>query len=281
MESSSRAEQATKVDIYTSNIVFIVAGTMAALFNVLEMALILKYKIKTNFQKALFSLAVADELSGLLFLAGGIVGELTRQQYITTNTVLTVLLMMISPASTILSTCHVLLIAFDRFYAVYFPLRCHVMPKSRINCLIALIWVISSIILTVFLAVVLKYKAVITMLTMTYGFLLASGCLIGISYTLIAAKMSRCILNKNIGTVSSSMSRIQNRVLANATIITVCFIACYYPIAIMMLSKTVDGIGIGASIHSFNCVFNPIIYSVSLLSRSRLQHRRTEATLST
>ena len=262
-------------------IVPISVGLMIQFLNFIEIYhLIKKSQRKTPFEIILLSLAFADFLAGTSALLLGIGRLLYLPPSTAKSDVLHILFIAvdsITAFSVTVSLGHVLLIAIERFAAVYFPIhhRVFVSTKKISWTIITLMWMVSAALLLVYF---FQFKTclisgLITVLLLTV-FLV-------IIYGLIARKI---ILNKRQQNRSVQLhnqghgNKIQRLVIINSGIIVACFIFCSFPWVILIMLKLLKGWEIEKDQFEYhftyftvvlNSLLDPLIYFLVSYCRRR------------
>ena len=219
-------------------------GFTTVLINLIQaVVLIKKSSRKSPFEIILLSLAFADLFSGAGALLIGTVDLLHLLQS-TVKSGLVAILGFSGPIiiafSVWTSLLHVLLIAIERFTAVYFPLYHRIFISKRRNStfIISVVWTISVVVVPVYY---FRYKiCVITGLISSW---LLIGFLI-IIYGLIARKVT--LNNKQQARSgepndSQHSSKTQSLVVMNSGILIVSFILCSSPWVVLTTRNLLDG----------------------------------------
>ena len=228
-------------------VVPISVGLIIQFLNFLEICLLIKKSQRKNpFEIILLSLAFADLLAGTDTLLLGTVRSLYLLFLTAMSDMLDTLGIIadsITAFSVLVSLSHILIIAIERFAAVYFPIHYRVFVSTRkISWItITFMWIASAA-----LQLVYFFQFETYLISSLVAVLLLTGFLVMI-YGLIARKI---VLNKRQQNRSGQLhgqghgNKIQRLVLINAGIIVACFILCSSPWVIVAILKLLKGVRI-------------------------------------
>ena len=249
-------------------ITLISTGIMTQFLNFIELWLLIKKsERKSPFEIILLSLAFADFLTGTGALFLGTADSLY--------------LFMIADIITVLgiaaSFIHVLLIAIERFVAVYFPIHHSVFVFKRQTSLITITlgWIVS---VTSVLVYTFQFKAYLIFALILV--LVLTGLLVVI-YGLIMRKIvlnNRQQIFPGESQARGRRNKIQRLVVINSGIIAACSIFCSSPWVILTILRLLKGvnierfqIGYRFTHHTMvlNSLFDPLIYFLVSYYRRR------------
>ena len=127
-----------------------------------------------------------------------------------------------------LSLLHILLITFQRFLAIFWPIKYrHVMTKSLIKKLIAMTWIVLLILWPVLTSIVLLKRV-----SPINGIIIfALGAIVSTIYVMIAVKSFLLVKKKQFNW------KAEHRVLLKSFGVTISYFACFSPYAYFTLMK--------------------------------------------
>ena len=272
--------------IEVEEIIFILLGIMIILMNSVELTFLLRIKHRSTFEKLLLSLAFSDFLVGIAVTVFKTIDfAYDEMEWLYEDDFVTVFIL-----SSIFSLKNLLAITADRFLAVKFPIKHHILVTGRrVNILIILIWVVVCLfgilmnaILIVLFRVERRYLMIFSavlilswgiVITILYGFILRVLFTRHITTNDVDAG-NRTILHR-IQSLLRGRNKRERAVLWSSILVSGSFIVCTYPFAIEYL-KTKDTMHMSLASRMLivlNSFLNPFIYFFSrFLGQRRTIH---------
>ena len=221
---------------------------------------------RTVFDLTIASLACTDLLASasfLIFFSLLVMCKIIKKAFVSLNFFDKCLLfsVIVSTYFFLLSVFHVLLISFQRFFALFFPFKCRqYFTKSLTKILIAVMWTISLAAVPFLLYIEKTFSALAIVIFAVGGLLL---CM----YFMLAFKMCQMLKTNR------SELRREYRALLNALGVTVSFFACFSPAGYALMDEF-SSVLFFFSFASINFLFDPLLYFYMSFWLQRRDERR-------
>lgn len=257
---------------YVSITIKLLFSTLAFAANVVVCRILHKKgKQRTVFDVTIASLTVTDLLTSLCFFVYGIaeaalVMVVRRKALSTSGALLHAILIpgMIGLFFFFLSLFHILLITFQRVYAIYSPIKCrNFMRKTIVKRIIVALW-FSAILLFI-------VELVIPNKTLIFGVaIIFVGATVLVMYAAIVAKIYMLLKRKNFEWKK------EHRILLNAVGVTVSFFVCVAPYG-YKLAAGKKGKQVLFSLTNINVLLDPLFYYYLSYWLNQRDERRAES----
>ena len=207
-------------------------GSFGIILNMLQLILMVNgKKTKLAFDITILSLDIADIFASICFIMDGVYESLSLNGIIIFNKTLRRIISIGLYFSIYSSFFHALLIAIQRLFAVFFPMKFqkHFRKRSCITCLV-ITWILSLLlsVLTNFF----KFSRVLLP-----HMIVSIGVLLTVFYIMICWRLNfqrRRVYDRR----SSTLVRRNNWVLQYSVIVTVAFVACTFPFGILLIRRS-------------------------------------------
>ena len=253
------------VSTNTATTIHFVFGALVIIFNLTELIILLRRSRKTNFEIILVSLALADLISGIACLAGGICILYAFDSH-GLITLLWNIIVSITTHAIMSSWCHTFIITIDRCIAVLYPFTYRILVvREKLVIILTFFWIasIATAVILIFL-----FDSDISAVKALSGVLIFDGIVMIVIYCLIIRKLIRN--SKQLYSRSSEEQQRPNsirclthheRLIAiNGVAVCALFVLFNFPFTFYTITGFQDGSFFSFSAVLLHSISNPLVY---------------------